>query len=96
LEKTVRRCDLIVVDELGYVPLDRIGAEHLFGFFSQCYEQTSLVVTTNLPFAEQTFRNLESLPETFTTFIMDYQRNRRVARGLDTGKRPLSVRQIQG
>jgi DNA replication protein DnaC len=27
-------------------------AEHLFGFFRQCYEQTSLIVTTNLPFAD--------------------------------------------
>lgn len=52
LENHIRRNDLIVVDELGYVPLDRNGAEHLFGFFSQCYEQTSLIVTTNLPFAE--------------------------------------------
>lgn len=52
LEKAIRRCDLIVVDELGYLPLDRVGAEHLFGFFSQCYEQTSLIVTTNLPFAD--------------------------------------------
>ncbi|MHC4214921.1 MAG: IS21-like element helper ATPase IstB [Planctomycetota bacterium] len=52
LEKNVQRCDLIIIDELGYLPLDRIGAEHLFGFFSQCYEQTSLIVTTNLPFAD--------------------------------------------
>jgi len=52
LEKHIRRNDLIVIDELGYIPLDRSGAEHLFGFFSQCYEQTSLIVTTNLPFAE--------------------------------------------
>lgn len=52
LEKNIKRCDLIIVDELGYIPLDRIGAEHLFGFFSQCYEQTSLIVTTNLPFAD--------------------------------------------
>ena len=44
--------DLIMVDELGYLPFDRTAAEHLFGFFSQCYEQTSLLVTTNLPFAE--------------------------------------------
>lgn len=28
------------------------GAEHLFGFFRQCYEQTSLIVTTHLPFAD--------------------------------------------
>ena len=52
LEKQICRNDLIVIDELGYIPLDRAGAEHLFGFFSQCYEQTSLIVTTNLPFAD--------------------------------------------
>jgi len=28
------------------------GTEHLFGFFSQCYEQVSLILTTNLPFAD--------------------------------------------
>ena len=52
LENHIRRCDLIIVDELGYIPLDRSGAEHLFSFFSQCYETTSLMVTTNLPFAD--------------------------------------------
>jgi DNA replication protein DnaC len=52
LESAVRRCDLIVVDELGYIPLDRPAAESLFGFFRQCYETTSLALTTNLPFAE--------------------------------------------
>ena len=52
LEGHIKKCDMVIIDELGYVPFDRIGAEHLFGFFSQCYEQTSLIVTTNLPFAE--------------------------------------------
>lgn len=52
LENHIRRCDLIVVDELGYIPLERSGAEHLFSFFSQCYETTSLIVTTNVPFAD--------------------------------------------
>ena len=63
LEKTIRRCDLVIVDERGYLPLDRMGAEHLFGFFSQCYEQTSLLVTTNLPFADwpQVFADDERL-----------------------------------
>jgi DNA replication protein DnaC len=56
LEASMRRCDLIIVDELGYIPLDQIGAEHLCGFFSQCYEQVSLIVTTNLPSAGFTLR----------------------------------------
>lgn len=63
LERALRRMSLIVVDELGYLPLGREGAEHLFGFFSQCYERVSLVITTNLPFANwtQTFGGDERL-----------------------------------
>ena len=45
------RFDVIILDELGYVPLDKVGADLLFGFISQRYERRSLVVTTNLPFA---------------------------------------------
>jgi len=59
LEKQIQKLDLVIMDELGYIPLDRQGAEHLFGFFSQCYEQVSLIVTTNLPFVDwpQIFAN---------------------------------------
>jgi DNA replication protein DnaC len=52
LERTIERRDLIVIDELGYVPLGQNGAENLFGFFSKCYERISVIVTTNLPFSQ--------------------------------------------
>jgi len=52
LERAIERRDLIVIDELGYVPLGQNGAENLFGFFSKCYERTSVVLTTNLPFSQ--------------------------------------------
>ena len=45
------RFDVVILDELGYVPSDKAGADLLFGFISQRYERRSLVVTTNLPFA---------------------------------------------
>lgn len=45
------RYELVVLDELGYVPFDKLGAELLFSFVSRVYERRSLIVTTNLPFA---------------------------------------------
>ena len=45
------RFELFVLDELGYVPFDKLGADLLFSFVSRVYERRSLVVTTNLPFA---------------------------------------------
>ena len=42
------------MDELGFVPPSKTGAEMLFGVFSQHYERTSTLVTSNLPFAEWT------------------------------------------
>jgi DNA replication protein DnaC len=45
---------LLIIDELGYVPLSPIGAELLFETFSQRYERGSTIVTSNLPFDEWT------------------------------------------
>ena len=52
LEAQVRKSDVVILDELGYLPFDRGGAEHLFQFLGNCYEQVSVVITTNLPFSE--------------------------------------------
>src|SRR6266852_325793 len=45
---------LLIVDELGYVPISPNGAELLFEIFSQRYERGSIIVTSNLPFDEWT------------------------------------------
>jgi DNA replication protein DnaC len=45
---------LLIIDELGYVPLSPTGAELLFEVFSQRYERGSILVTSNLPFEEWT------------------------------------------
>jgi DNA replication protein DnaC len=50
LKKQLARLDLLVLDELGYVPASKLGAELLFDVISTAYERTSLLVTTNLPF----------------------------------------------
>jgi DNA replication protein DnaC len=51
LESTLAKFDLIVLDELGFVPFSKEGAEALFTFCSSRYERGSLIITTNLDFA---------------------------------------------
>jgi DNA replication protein DnaC len=48
------KIDLLVLDELGYVPTSKLGAELLFDVISNAYERTSVIVTTNLPFEQWT------------------------------------------
>lgn len=48
--KQLERTDLVVIDELGYVPFSKAGAELLFDVVGRAYERTSLMLTTNLPF----------------------------------------------
>ena len=54
LQRQLSRLKLLIIDELGFVPLSRTGAELLFEVFSQRYERGSILVTTNLPFDEWT------------------------------------------
>jgi DNA replication protein DnaC len=49
-----RRFDLVLVDEVGYLPFAQHTAELLFQFFSDRYERASVAITSNLPFAQWT------------------------------------------
>src|SRR5450631_2925807 len=54
LQRQLASYKLLIIDELGYVPLSATGAELLFEVFSQRYERGSTLVTSNLPFDEWT------------------------------------------
>ena len=54
LQKQLAAQDLLIIDELGFVPLSKTGAELLFEVISQRYERGSIIITSNLPFDEWT------------------------------------------
>ncbi len=54
LQKQLTGQNLLIIDELGFVPLSKTGAELLFELISQCYERGSIIITSNLPFDEWT------------------------------------------
>jgi DNA replication protein DnaC len=54
LHKQLVRHKLLIIDELGFVPLSKTGAELLFEMISQRYERGATLITSNLPFDEWT------------------------------------------
>ncbi|MGB4274164.1 MAG: IS21-like element helper ATPase IstB [Bacillota bacterium] len=52
LLKKLSKAELLICDEWGYVPLDRDGSKLLFQVISECYEQRSVIITTNLEFSK--------------------------------------------
>lgn len=54
LQNNLLKQDLIIIDELGFIPFSQQGAQMLFTFISQMYLRTALLITTNLPFSAWT------------------------------------------
>jgi DNA replication protein DnaC len=52
LMKRLDRVDVLIVDELGFVPFDRVGAELLFNLLVQRYQRRATIITTNLAFSD--------------------------------------------
>jgi DNA replication protein DnaC len=50
--RKLNKADLLILDEWGYIPFERIGTQLLFEAISDCYEKRSVIITTNLPFDE--------------------------------------------
>jgi len=54
IQKLLASQDLLIIDELGFVPVSKTGAEMRFEVISQRYERGSIIITSNLPFDEWT------------------------------------------
>ena len=54
MKSQLAKLDLLILDELGYVPASKLGSELLFDVISAAYERASVIVTTNLPFEQWT------------------------------------------